>query len=108
MKKNITKYFHQGWGLIGSNCAMPNISSILDASRNRSASPRGRPTICNPTGSPFSVNPQGRLSTGHEVIVRANVIENQSMYVLHGWPSISVTYLCSTGKGEIEAAGQIK
>jgi hypothetical protein len=26
---------------------------------NRAASPRGLPTICIPTGSPFEVNPQG-------------------------------------------------
>ena len=76
--------FHQGLGFIGSFTAMPKISSILNPSRNNSASPRGRETICRPTGSPFSVNPQGRLSTGHEVMVRANVIENQSMYVLQG------------------------
>ena len=65
-------------------------------------------TICKPTGKPFLVNPQGRLKIGHPVKVKINVIANQSIYVLHETPFISDTNGSSTGKGEIEAAGQIK
>ena len=64
--------------------------------------------ICTPTGIPSAVKPQGMLIVGQAVIVKANVMENQSMYVLHNLPSISSTYRCSTGKGAMDAAGQIK
>ena len=56
----------------------------------------------------MTTKPTGREIIGHEVRVNANVIANQSIYVLHRTPSISFTKGVSISNGRTEHVGQIK
>ena len=61
-----------------------------------------------PIGKPVSVNPHGIFKVGHDVMVMAKVIENQSTYVSHLCPCISVTKGVSTENGSTDVLGHIK
>ena len=59
-------------GSMGVVPPSPRISSRTRAAESKSASPRGLPTICRPTGKWCSrVKPQGRERAGQEVTVMA-------------------------------------